>query len=407
MKQGTVIDPMTLAEALQSPRIKPGHTLYLRGGVYSGDVTSDLAGVTIRPHEDERPIIDGAVTINGAYTTWQGIEFRYSGWPTRVSAEPGNDPQDIPIKWLHIYGPGSRLIDCTMHDLAGVGWWRDATDSEISGCHMYNNGWIGPDRGHGPAIYAQNANAGDKLVKDCVICPSYSFTGFQFFGTQTAPLDRFHIENNILIGTRFILGGGMPVNDAHVIGNLLWQSVMQIGYNSPLNGSAEIRDNYIGLASIAPHTLTELQMTGNTMINRDGIELMSLTMPNVPHNYAIDGNAYQSNRTAVLWNDAILQDFAQWQASGYDAGGTFDALPVDAKVFVGNGNVTVFNWGNAQSVPAPVAGTYTNAQNPAESIVLAQGAPLPMTGWTVATPIAGAGPLTSFDPRFAVFLVTT
>lgn len=378
-----------------------GGDLWLMPGVYVGNWVLNRPATLRGTHAT----LDGAITINADDVMIDGLEITYTGWPSRISAEPGNDPQDLPIKWLNIFGRGARIRNCHIHDLAGVGWWKDATDSEISGCLIYNNGWQGPDRGHGPAIYAQNTSAGDKLVKDCVICPSYSFTGFQFFGTQTAPLERFHIEGNVLVGTRFILGGGQPVNDARVIGNLLWQSNMQVGYTSPLNGSATIKDNTIALASLAPHALTELAMSGNTVINRDGIELMNLTTPNAPHRYVIDGNTYHSNRTDVLWNDGELQAFLAWQAAGYDTNGSFAGMPTEPMIFVGNGNVTIFNWGNAASIPAPIAGTYTNAQNPAESVVLGAGDPLPMNGWTVAAPIAGDGPLTAFDPRFAVFLV--
>lgn len=397
---GTLDDPMSMDAALTT-----GGEVWLMPGRYAGDWTIAMP-ITLRPIPGAHVVLDGAVEILADDVTLDGLEITYTGWPSRMSAYPGSTPPDVDQKWLNMFGKRAKVHGCHIHDLAGVGWWRDATDSEISRCHIYNNGWQGPDRGHGPAIYAQNTADGDKLVKDCVICPSYSFTGFQFFGTQTAPLERFHIERNVLIGTRFILGGGMPVNDAHAIGNRLWQSNMQIGYTSPRNGSAEIRDNYIGLAYMAPHTLTELQMTGNTVINRDGIELMNLTMPDAPYSYAIDGNTYLSNRAAVLWNDGDLQDFAQWQTSGYDQNGAFGALPTAPVIFVGAGNVTIFNWEEAASVPAPIAGRYTNALNPAESVALAEGDPLPMDGWTVQAPYAASAPLFDWDSRFGCFLVT-
>lgn len=42
---------------------------------------------------------------------------------------------------------------------------HSAIDSEVPGCLICDNGWIGPDRDHGPGIYDQN-QTGTKLVTD-------------------------------------------------------------------------------------------------------------------------------------------------------------------------------------------------------------------------------------------------
>ena len=60
---GTRERPWDLASALQQNAIRPGDTLWLRGGTYRGDFTSRLKGaegapITVRQYPGERAIID-------------------------------------------------------------------------------------------------------------------------------------------------------------------------------------------------------------------------------------------------------------------------------------------------------------------------------------------------------------
>lgn len=412
---GSPDNPQSLAAALAQ-----GGDVWLMPGTYAGDLIISTP-VTLRSVPGTRAQIDGAITINADDVTLQSLEITYTGWTTRTSAYPGSNPPDVNQKWLNIFGKRARVLNSVIHDLAGVGWWKTATDSELSGNLIYNNGWKGTDRGHGPGVYSQNNADGTKLARNNILGPSYSGVGFQFYGSSIAPLQHYHIEQNVLIGQRFLLGGGQPVVDAHINNNLLWRASIEVGYLNPLNGDAEIRDNYVGLGRILPHKLQNLVMTGNTAINRDGVDLMDLRMPTQPYTYTISGNTYLSNRTQVFWNGGALQTFSQWQAAGYDAGGAFGPLPTQPRIFVRStrphhGYAVIYNWGNAASVVLDLtplnltAGAFyklTNAQNPAESQSFVAGASVvvPMTGWTGAPPYAASAHLATFDPRFAVFLV--
>lgn len=391
------VAPCSLATALAA-----GGDIWLELGTYAGDIRIDTPNTTLR---GDGAILDGDVQVWAEDVTIDGLELTYTGWPSRVSAYPGSAPPDVEQKALSIYGKRARILNCYIHDLAGVGFWQTSTDSEMRGNLILNNGWRGTDRGHGPSIYAQNKGDGDKLIADNVIGPSYSMTGFEFYGSHLASLKRFHIERNVLNGVRFLHGGGTPVDDAHVISNLLWKSSIEVGYTNPLNGSAEIRDNYVGYGHILPHKLAALEMIGNTVINYGGLAVMDLTKT-ISSTYTIDSNTYLSNRSFVHWNDGTLQDFTTWQASGYDVHGAFGPLPVQPRVFARDTYVAIYNWNNAATLPAPIAGRYTNALNPAESITLAAGAALPMTGWTVATPIGANAPLVGWDRQFTVFMVS-
>src|SRR5262249_18726842 len=140
----------------QPPVLQPGDTLWLRGGRYPGDFTSALTGtpalpLLLRQYPGERATIDGSLTLNGAYTWYWGFEVMNSD-PLRVSSQPDSDPTDIPrqARQLAVFGPGTKCINLVVHDLGdGIGAWSQATGAELTGCLTYNNGWQGPDRGHG------------------------------------------------------------------------------------------------------------------------------------------------------------------------------------------------------------------------------------------------------------------
>lgn len=347
MSQGTIADPFTLAEALTSALIKPGHTLYLRGGGYAGDFVSTRVGVLMRPYQDEKPIIDGSLTINGSDCIWQDIEIMYSGWQTRVSAQTGSEPSDLPIsKNLNIFGPRTTMRRCTFHDLAGPGFWTPAVDGVLEECMSYNNGWDAPDRGHGHGLYSQNAT-GTKTIKRCVFAGGYSDYAIHCYSSGGA-LQGFDFQECVSIGKIDLIGGYVPVDRLTMTRNVLWGGTLQTGYGAGVqNAQATLTDTI--LANGAGH--------------------------------AVRG----------LWADLV--------EIGTDT-------TIGNRVLVYGSLVIVLNQALAASVIAPIAGAYRNCQNPSESVVLAQGAPLPMTGWTVATPFAGAGPLTTWDNRFGVFLVT-
>jgi hypothetical protein len=409
-------EPCSLSYALQS-----AGDVWLLPGTYTGDIVANTPGVTVRSIPGARARIDGSLTVNASDTTWQDLEITHTGWISRISAYPGSNPPDVSQKWLNIYAPRTKVLDSIIHDLAGIGIWKPAVDSEFARNLVYNNGWQGTDRGHGPGIYSQNNPDGAKWITDNVMGPTYSMVGFEFYGSSIAPLQHYRIERNTMIGTRFLLGGGQPVVDAHVLGNILWKSSIEVGYTNPLNGDAEIRDNYVALGRITPRGLQSLVMTGNTAVNSGGVDLMDLRAPTVPYSYTVNANTYLSNRTKVFWLGPTLLDFPGWQAQGYDAGGTFGPLPTTNRTFVqawggGRGVVSIVNWTQAPTVTvdltqlglAPGASyRLINAQNPAEGQEFVAGTPvsIPTAQWTVALPYAASAPLRAFDPRFLVFLV--
>jgi hypothetical protein len=132
-----------------------------------------------------------------------------------------------------------------IHDNAqGISFWSGATDSEVHGCLIYDNGWDAPDRGHGHAVYTQNKQ-GTKVISDCVMTGGYSYT-MHAYGSSRAYVDNYVVEGNVCYdaGT-FLIGGGRPSRNIRASENCLYGVNMQIGYSAPYNEDCEIRDNVI------------------------------------------------------------------------------------------------------------------------------------------------------------------
>lgn len=365
---GTQADPWDLATALASPLIKPGHTLHLAGGIYNGDFTSTLAGsesnpITIKP--DAPAVIDGALTINGQDTVWQGIEVMYSGWTTRETEEAGSSPADLPIaKTVDIFGPRTKFINCVLRDLSqGCGFWTPAVDAELSGCIIFNNGWIGPDRNHGHGAYTQNAT-GTKRIRGCVFGVGYSPWGIHAY-TQGGGIQGFDILGNVHLPNTLLVGGFTPVDRLTITGNHIRQNV-GLGYDTGTdNLGATVTDNYIGGSVGEYGTWADLTVSGN--VDPDNTNAV----------YVLP-NAHDALRALVVIYNAAL------------AG----SVDVDLTALnLTNGDYRLRNAANYMNEWH--AFTYSGA---AVSV--------PMTGWTVATPIGASAPLAdSTAPGFMCFVL--
>ena len=286
---GTKASPWDLESALGGKqRLGPGDTLWLARGTYrhpdrrlgSPGYTVRLAGaegrpIHVRAMPGQRATLDGGLTVV-APSDWLWIwdlEILVSENFTmsRTVSQPGSHPADYARPWggLNVHaGKGCKYIHLLIHDNAqGVSFWSGATDSELYGCIVYDNGWKAPDRGHGHAVYTQNQN-GLKTIADCIMTGGYGYT-MHAYGSSRAYVDNYLVTGNLCYdaGT-FLIGGGRPSRNIRVLGNLLYKVNMQIGYSAPSNEDCEIRDNVIVDGGLQVNKYKKVVNEGNLILGK-------------------------------------------------------------------------------------------------------------------------------------------
>lgn len=445
---GSKANPWDLATALAQPAaVKPGATVWLRGGFYYGAFTSGLTGtqaapVTLRAYPGERAVIDGngydgnPLTVNGAWAVYWGFEVMNSN-PDRSKARAGA---------VNVFGAHTKFINMVVHDACeGFGFWTSAVDAELYGNIIYNGGWQGasPDRGHGHGVYAQN-DAGTKLVRDNVIFNQYGY-GFHAY-TQGGKIDGFTLEGNVIFNNgqptreryrepNILVGGYVPASRIALRNNYTWQPLgtyavnVQLHYSATNNQDVAVENNYFanGIWPLDVRDWQKVTFTGNTITGKD--VLFGLYLPQGVNTsaYAWDGNAYYQVETPTVVSNlgGVQRSFADWQkASGLDRNSRFTQGPPPTQVFVrpnqyeqGRAHIVIYNSELRQYVDADVSGVLAvgeryevrNVQDYFAAPVLSgtyDGSPLhlPMYGLSVAQPVGSSG-LQPTGPSFNVFVL--
>jgi hypothetical protein len=261
--QGTKDSPWDIASALTGKqKVAPGDTLWLRGGTYKKPFELlgqgfkvQLAGregapIHVRACQGERVTIDGGLTVQPPAThvwIWD-LEIIVSEPRPEKAIPPDPTYKSVNRPWggLNVSaGKGCKYINLVIHDnCQGVSFWSGATDSELHGCIIYDNGWAGTDRGHGHAVYTQNKD-GVKTISDCIMTGGYGYT-MHAYGSSRADVDNYLAEGNICYNAgTFLIGGGKPSHNIRVFNNVLYGVNLQLGYNAPFNEDCEVRDNVV------------------------------------------------------------------------------------------------------------------------------------------------------------------
>lgn len=411
---GSVERPWSLAAALAQPSaVRPGDTIWVRGGRYVGDVASRLAGtpaspIVVRAYPGERATIDGQLAIAGSFTTYWGLEVTYSD-PRRVSAVPGSDPPDVPRegKGILVTGPSIRLVHLTVHELGdGLFAGASAPGLEIIGCLFYNNGWQGPDRGHGHNIYLQNSGA-TKRVVDNVLFSSFAY-GIQLYGSSAASVQDFELTGNTVflsgapVSPRFwytpniVMYGGGPGTLGRLVltGNSLYHVSTQatslvLGQGNEGTGrdalvAGNLVQGFTTLANWVNMTVRDNEFMSGPVPLDGSDALLGVrfdTDAQVPtwrftgNRYAVVPSPREPFYVVRAPADGEVYPFADWQRTfGFDPDGTFLATGGSAtgsatRVVVrpssfeaGRAFVTVWNWAGAGSVPVDLSGVLRMGQ---------------------------------------------
>jgi hypothetical protein len=281
--------PLDLATALSSA--SPAHpcdTVWLRGGTYHGAFMSALSGregapVIVRQALGERATIDSApsnesaLSVNGAYVWFWGIEITNSD-PQRISTDTASWPADLK-RATGVIARGSHLkfIDMVVHDMSrGFEIGADAIDVEVYGSLIFYNGWENAQHvGNGSAIDTYN-RVGVRRFADNIIFDQFS-QGISAYSVATVV--NLKLEGNIFfnngslsktLGRDILIGGGGGAQAPTLLGNMTYGGAQtDIGYGSGCT-NARIESNY--LASTVPLIMTKCDgvVKGNTFVGTVG-----------------------------------------------------------------------------------------------------------------------------------------
>jgi len=346
---GSISSPWDLQTALNHPAtVRPGDTIWMRGGKYVGVFNSRLVGtaaapIIVRQYPGERATISDPVTANhlaaltlgsSSYTWYWGFEVT-SAPKQRVSTTAGNrnsagfpTPSGVDTQNS---GTGVRLINLQIHDvlLEGIGSWLGSTDIDIYGCLVFYNGWIGPIQGYEHGIYTQN-DGGYKKIRDCFIYYNAE-SGLQAYGSA-GPVNNYTVTGNCAFnngalhsswrgGRNFLVGGATQAQNPVVTDNCMFRdpntgggtSDFYIGYGGGAK-NALIRSNQV-VCNALFSTLTSSTVDYNKFYG-SVVGLSTSTYPNNTYlsrpttgtMVVVRPNEYEAGRANVMIYNWALQN---------------------------------------------------------------------------------------------------
>jgi hypothetical protein len=458
---GSISNPIDLASALNSPKVTPGSTVWLRGGIYRGAFQSTLRGtetapIVVRQFPGERAIIDGkgfigpsqnaAFTVYGNWTTYWGFEVMNSSPDRTTKGGTLTRQAGVVVK-----APHSKFINLIVHDTGnGFGFWKEAIDSELYGNMIFN---CGSEGWHGHGIYTQN-DVGLKQINDNVIFNQFG-RGLQIYpnpGNTTG----YYVEGNIIFNNGVLSSpdtlnnnilaysyapfqtSRITLNENYTYSNL---TAMLTGGSRDINvmlGNPDLIDNgdltltnnyFVGGGPVAAISRwTSLRSTNNTFVGPNTIFSLSLPQETQPQPYGMDSNTFWGGISGYpFWYNGTPLSFSNWkQWTTRDQNSNYtQTSPTGTKIVLrpnkyerGRAHIIVYNWAKSSTVDVDVSSVLgIGAQFEVRNAQDYTGQPilvgtyyggvlrLPMTGLKVAVPVGFTAAPPPTGPAFNVFVL--
>jgi hypothetical protein len=452
---GTKARPYDLVTALSGDVAKPGDTFWLHAGVYPiGKLETKIHGaierpITFRQVSGERAQVVGSLILwdSVGYVIFRDFEF-YSGETRRISKQDGVgfSPTDLPnfTGGISVYAPNFSFINLVVHDTVRSAFYtsEEATNTLVYGCIVYNIGWTSPDNAEGHSFYLQ----GPGEIADCI---AFNATGVNFHlyaNGERHWLRNLTVDGNVAFGAGtlqdvrpsrdWLVGVDSPAVSADSIvlknnmgfltGNPIILTQVQLGREN-INGSIVVRSNYWPLG-IVLNNWRQATVSGNVIAPQNSDPAVDLQQNLTKTTGQWNNNYYSPSSSQEKFHSGSSDcSFADWKKyTGRDMASSCNAGKLSGtKIFVrpnryepGRANIVVYNWDNSPKVAVDVRsvvglGTAFEVRNaedffsPPVLIGTFDGQPLqlPMTGLTVAKPMAALRTPPPTGPTFNVFVL--
>jgi len=377
---GSIGNPWDLPTALfnWNGYVKPGDTLYVRGGTYHTDpsypyfmtyINGNASNpITIMPYNNEKVIIDGPIEVYGEYLIFRDFEVTrdydyHSENNSRVSHQNGDI---VYYSGFSVWEQGVKIINNVVHDCPGIGIFVNcAPGAEIYGNILYNNGYDASDRGHGHGTYIQNANE-TNFILDNIAFSNLGYYGIHAYGEDPGSyredVYNVYLENNTIFKNTFLVGGD-NVSNITVIRNIAAypedpddNGAMNIGYYNYNHTNAIIKNNLIYGKYFFIRNWDNLTLDNNTIV----IAATNYIILNSVNNISalkINNNSYFVKAPSLYYNNDSLRtnNFTVWKSLGYDVNGTYtssskigmDVYLYKNKYDSNRTDIVVLNWNNS------------------------------------------------------------
>ncbi|CAN5476402.1 hypothetical protein BH23BAC1_BH23BAC1_35070 [soil metagenome] len=449
---GSKGNPWDMVTGLSGNHGSPGDTIFVRGGTYRGQFVSELRGTSSRnivlaQHPGEIAILDGnggasntaTLSIEGNYATYYGFQVMNSS-SKRYTSQSGSFPSDIQFgDGIRVYGSYVKLISLIVKDNLGngIGFWKSSTNSEIYGCLIYNNGWQGSDRGHGPGIYTQNDN-GTKLIRDNIMFGGFG-RAIQIYGVNGG-LNGFDINGNAIFNTStlakgstasIIIGGESKADNVTIRNNYIYRGFsasgngVQVHYGNTINGRLTMQNNKFigGSPALSIKDWEQVSFSGNTVFGSTQIVDFSVHDTYLK-NYSWNNNSYHTTNTSNSM-DGFTYDY--WKKLfGFDGSSKFvtnrpsNDIVLKPHAYVkGSGTIVIVNYAGNSSVDVDLSRILSNgAEYEIRDVENYNASPIitgKYSGGTVRIPMNltatekpnGVSSAPHSDSGFGVFVVST